>query len=106
MARNDGWVPQQHGAWAMLVVPYVSGVVLRAESGGLPAYLVPLLPFWLLGYFAFSAASLWLKAPAGRRGRLVRPLGTWLAASAVAGLLTLLLAGPQILWWVDRKSVV
>lgn len=99
MARNDGWIPQQHGAWAMLVVPFLCGVTLRAAAGDLPVHLAALLPFWLVGYMAFNAASLWLKAPPARRGRLRRPLVVWLGASSAAGLLTLALAGARILWW-------
>lgn len=100
MARRTGWVPNQHGAWAMLVVPFVAGVILRARDAALAPYLASLFVFWMLGYFAFFAASVWLKAPARRRPRLVPPLVTWTVLAAVAGVVTLLLAGPGILGWV------
>lgn len=99
MARKVGWVPRQHGAWAMLVVPYGAGVILRARSETLAWHLVPLLAFWLLGYFAFNAVSQWLKAPPKRRQQFVRPTVVYAGASAVMGLATLALAGWGILGW-------
>ena len=99
MGRTTGWVPNQHGAWAMLVLPFVVGVVLRARAGDLQPYLVPLFAFWMLGYFTFHAASQWLKAPPKRRPGFVRPSLVYAAAAAVAGLATLALAGWRILAW-------
>ena len=73
--KNRGWVPAQHGAWAMLVVPYAVGVLTRVRDGlPLPWFLAPLLAFWLLAYFAFNAVSVWLKAHPARRGPLVAPV--------------------------------
>ena len=61
--RMPAWVPKQHGAWAMLVVPYLAGLLVRVHDGaGVPAFAYPLFGFWLAGYFAFNAASTWLKA--------------------------------------------
>ncbi len=99
--RRTGWVPAQHGAWAMLVVPFLVGVAMRVRDGlPLPWFLLPLLGFWMLGYFAFNAGSLWLKAHPARRRPLVAPLITYAGASAAFGLLTLVGAGPGILGWV------
>jgi hypothetical protein len=42
------WIPQQHGAWAMLVVPFFGGVIL----GGFTPWQIALLPAWILGYAA------------------------------------------------------
>lgn len=99
MARSTGWVPNQHGAWAMLVVPFVAGVVLRARDAALAPHLVPLFAFWMVAYFAFHAASQWLKAPPKRRPGFVRPTVTYAAIAAALGLLTLALAGWGILGW-------
>lgn len=99
MSRATGWVPNQHGAWAMLILPFVVGVVLRARAGDLQAYLVPLFAFWMLGYFTFHAVSQWLKAPPKRRPALVRPSVVYAASATVAGLTTLALAGWPILGW-------
>ena len=40
------WVPQQHGAWAMLLVPFVAGAFL----GGWTGWHVLLLLAWVLAY--------------------------------------------------------
>lgn len=79
--RNDGWVPQQHGAWAMLVVPYLLGAIGLVRSGGTGPREWVVLPLlfvtWMIGYFAFNAATLWLKARPRRRPAFVRPILTY-----------------------------
>ncbi|QLQ15057.1 MAG: YwiC-like family protein [Micropruina sp.] len=97
--KTQGWVPNQHGAWAMLLGPYLAGVILRLRDADWQPYVIPLLACWLLGYFAFHAASLWLKAAPARRGRYRPALITYAAFSGTAGLLTLLLAGPGLAGW-------
>lgn len=100
--RNDGWVPQQHGAWAMLVVPYLLGAIGLVRSGGTGPREWVVLPLlfvtWMIGYFTFNAATLWLKARPRRRPAFVRPILTYGAVTAVAGLAVLALA-PRLLWW-------
>lgn len=97
--KTQGWVPNQHGAWAMLLGPYLAGVILRVRDQAWQPYLIPLLGCWLLGYFAFHAASLWLKAAPTRRERYRPAVLTYAAASAVTGGLTVLLAGPGLAGW-------
>ncbi|MGA8048079.1 MAG: YwiC-like family protein [Dermatophilaceae bacterium] len=90
--RSPGWVPSQHGAWAMLVTPLLVGLL---ASG--PTWThVPLTAFWFLGYFAFFATGLWLKSH--RKARYRPPVLVYSAAAAAAGLLTLL-ADPTLLRW-------
>lgn len=100
MARTTGWVPNQHGAWAMLVVPFAAGVILRARDAVLAVHLIPLFAFWMLGYFAFHAASQWLKAPPKRRPAFARPAVVYAAASAGLGVATLWLGGWGMAAWV------
>lgn len=90
------WLPRQHGAWAMLFLPYLVGVTLRVQSGTVPTYLWPLLPTWLLGYFTFNSLSLWLKS--GRKPLYVRPIVVYGGLTALFGGITLLLA-PKLLTW-------
>ncbi|MFC6619164.1 YwiC-like family protein [Deinococcus radiophilus] len=90
------WVPAAHGAWAMLLLPYLVGIMLRLAEGPLPAYIWPLLPTWLLGYFAYNALTLWLKS--GGKPRYLRPLAVYTGAAAVFGGLTLWLR-PELLNW-------
>lgn len=104
--RPARWVPNQHGAWAMLVVPFAVGTVARLESGEPSWFLVPLLLCWIAGYFAFFAASGWLKAPASRRGAWVRPFVIAAAITLLSGIATLVLAGPRLAWWIPGFVVL
>lgn len=73
------WIPPQHGAWAMLVVPFVLGVM----AGG-PALLhLLLLPAWLLAYLASYFFLQWLRVR--RRQRFVRPLVVYGSLLALTG---------------------
>lgn len=90
--RGPGWVPNQHGAWAMLASPLLVGIL----AGG-PAWVdLPLTAFWFVGYFAFFATALWLKA--GRRARWLPPVRVYGAASVALGVVV---AGmrPDLLRW-------
>lgn len=91
--RHLGWMPQQHGAWAMLAVPWIVGAV-RSEHGILRA--LPILACCLLGYLAFNAASLYLKS--GRRARYRRATVTYLVGCAVAAAAATV-ANPAIASW-------
>ena len=51
-------MPNEHGAWAMLIVPFAVG----ALDAGPKLATLPLLFAWLAGYFAFFAAGLWLRS--------------------------------------------
>lgn len=78
----------------MLATPLAVGILASS-----PQWVhLPLTAFWFLGYFAFFAAGLWLKAPPRRRVALVGPLRTYAAASAAMGALTLAL-DPTLLRW-------
>ncbi|HMT31629.1 MAG TPA: YwiC-like family protein [Dermatophilaceae bacterium] len=92
-ARSAGWVPQQHGAWAMLASPLVLGAL---ASG--PAWIhLPLAAFWFAGYFLFYAASMWLKS--GRKARYLPATRAYAGLAAVLGVVTAL-AAPGLLRWV------
>ncbi|WP_026927656.1 YwiC-like family protein [Granulicoccus phenolivorans] len=99
-----GWIPNQHGAWAMLLTPYLLGVTQRVLAGGWSAHLLPLFGTWLFGYFAFFAASQWLKSH--RQPRFRRPMLTWTAVAAGFGVLTLLWGTPVLLTWVPAYAVL
>lgn len=86
MARKRNWIPDQHGAWAMLVVPFLAGTLLAPHPG---REHVPLLAAWLLGYAAVFHGQQWLRLHArGLRSarRHTRPalvLGGACAAAAL-----------------------
>lgn len=90
--RGPGWVPNQHGAWAMLASPLLVGVL---ASG--PAWVhLPLAAFWFAGYFAFFATSLWLKA--GRRAKWFPPVRAYGLLSAALGSVVAVME-PDLLRW-------
>ncbi|MHB9857889.1 YwiC-like family protein [Streptomyces sp. YIM S03343] len=69
------WLPNQHGAWAMLLVPFAAGTIL----GGPTVWHAPLLIAWMFGYLAVFHAQQWLRLRRIARnpraaGRHVRPL--------------------------------
>ena len=90
------WLPQQHGAWAMLFLPFIVGVALRIQEGNFNIFAVPLLLLWLVGYFTFYDLSLWLKAR--NKTRYVRPLQVYGGLSAVLGAVVLWLEPTLIQW--------
>ncbi|WP_424211897.1 YwiC-like family protein [Streptomyces sp. BI20] len=82
------WIPDQHGAWAMLAVPFLAGTLLAPHPTPWHALL---LPTWVLGYIASFHAQQWLRLRRLSRnpraaGRHVRPalvLGGVFAACAL-----------------------
>lgn len=104
--RPAGWIPKQHGAWAMIIVPFITGLVLTTRLRPLDWGDATLGLTWLVGYFAFNAATLWLKSPARRRATYQPALLTHLGAAALFGLATLALKGWAILAWVPAYAVV
>lgn len=90
--RGPGWVPQQHGAWAMLVVPVAVGAALVGPTWRHALLLVA----WLVAFLAYNAAGLWLKA--SRRPRYLPPVRAYGVATGVLGL-ALVACAPSLLWW-------
>ncbi|WP_328309884.1 YwiC-like family protein [Streptomyces sp. NBC_00442] len=86
MSRSR-WLPNQHGAWAMLAVPFLAGTFL-----GHPGLAhLPLLAAWLLGYLAVHHGQQWLRLTRVSRNpkaprRHVRPALTFGAGALACGL--------------------
>ena len=78
--------------------PLLVGVV----AGGATWTHLPLAVFWLLGYFAFFATSVWLKSR--RRARHLPPVKVYAVASAVSGAVTAAL-DPSLLIWMPAFLV-
>ncbi|MEU9237308.1 YwiC-like family protein [Streptomyces subrutilus] len=79
------WIPDQHGAWAMLAVPFLAGTFLAPRPGWAHAVL---FAAWLLGYVAVFHAQQWLRLRVrGLRSarRHALPAVVFGAAFAVAG---------------------
>lgn len=91
--RTGRWVPPQHGAWAMLLLPFAAG--LLPAWGGRPVWWhVPLLVAWLAAYLFSYFAFLAVKT--GRTGRVRPQLLVYGAAAAATGL-PVVVARPAVL---------
>ena len=86
------WVPNQHGAGAMLVLPPAVGAV-RGEASWVHLWL---LAAWLVAYLAYFATTVWLRS--GRKTRYLRPVQVYGGVLAVVGG-GLLVVEPQLLRW-------
>ncbi|QNH95735.1 YwiC-like family protein [Corynebacterium anserum] len=109
-SRGNAWVPNQHGAWAMLIMPMFVGVILglllSPAAPGTPerfkvyALMAAIAVMWLFGYFAFYAFGLWHKTRSKQRKKEYRaPLVVYGAITVIAGLSALAMNW-QMLWWV------
>jgi hypothetical protein len=86
------YLPPQHGAWAMLVLPYLIGV---ACSRPVPLH-VPLLIAWLGGYLLSYYLLLTVKTR--RPGRVAGPLSLYTALTVPAATVVIGFR-PQVLWF-------
>ncbi|GHD92010.1 YwiC-like family protein [Streptomyces naganishii] len=80
------WLPNQHGAWAMLVVPFLAGTFLAGPT----PWHVPLLFAWLLCYLAVFHVQQWLRLRRNSRNpraaaRHVRPAAVFTTALVPLG---------------------
>ncbi|MCB7135030.1 YwiC-like family protein [Cellulosimicrobium marinum] len=94
--RPPGWVPNQHGAWPMLLLPFVVGTARGIQDAGFRPTTVALGALWLVGYLAYFAAGLWLKSR--RRPRYRRPMLTYGAVTVALGAVVLVLDPALALW--------
>lgn len=92
--KSGGWVPNQHGAWAMVILPCLAGLAWAGFGGHFRPGLVVLVAAWLVGYFAFFATSQWLKSR--RKPRFVTATVTYCTVAAVLAVVMLVL---QPGWW-------
>ena len=90
------WVPGQHGAWSMLVMPAIVGWVV----GGFSWVNLLLIPSWWGAYLTYWAWSQWLRTRSARkRALLLVPLIVYTAWTGLLGLVTLV-AAPYLLQWL------
>ena len=90
------WVPGQHGAWSMLVMPAIVGWVV----GGLSWVNLLFIPSWWGAYLTYWAWSQWLRTRSARkRALLLVPLIVYTAWTGLLGLVTLV-AAPYLLQWL------
>jgi hypothetical protein len=97
--RGPGWVPNQHGAWAMLIVPVLVGALLVGVTWRHGLLLIA----WLAAFLAFNATGLWLKA--SRRTRWWPPVRAYGVVTLVLGA-ALVASSPSLLWWAPVYGVL
>ncbi|SDU78059.1 YwiC-like protein [Arcanobacterium phocae] len=91
--RKTRWVPNYHGAWAMIFIPPILGII----AGGFVWQHIILLALWWVGYFDFFAIGLWLRSR--RKPRYLLPVLTYSSICAVLGL-ALAFLKPALLIWI------
>lgn len=102
--RSTGWVPNQHGAWAMLVVPWLLGFAAVLRNGGSVLSALMLLVTWLVGYFAFFAMSQWLRSRL--KPRFLPAVRTYAVTAGALGVGLLVLRPEWISWGVVFAPLV
>ena len=91
---RDGWIPDQHGAWPMTVLPIVIGAAL----GG-PTWEHLVLGFaWTTAFACFNAVEHWVKSPKRRRSAIIGAVVASGAVAAVSGGAYLAFR-PALAWW-------
>lgn len=98
-AGRRRWVPPQHGAWAMLAVPYLAGLLVAGYRWPDPPLAVAWLAGYLLSYFVFQAIK------SRRPGRFHAQL---LVYGCVAAPLTAVVvaARPAVLWYAPAYAAL
>ncbi|MGC5053956.1 YwiC-like family protein [Micromonospora sp. DT48] len=97
--KRRQFIPPQHGAWAMLLVPWLAAVLTL----GLRWPHLPLLGAWLTGYLL--SYYLLQAVKTGRFGRFRVQLWTYGVPTALLGGLVLLLR-PDLLWYAPAYAVL
>ncbi|MET9888059.1 YwiC-like family protein [Streptomyces sp. NPDC006430] len=88
--RRRQWVPPQHGAWAMLLVPYLGGLI----TAGFSWVQLPLLIAWTAGYMLSYFTLLAVKTH--RLGKVREQVTVYGGVTLAAGL-TVVIARPHVL---------
>lgn len=99
-------MPNQHGAWAMLISPAVLGLIVGlvmfartdAPATRLAVFLAVSVA-WFFGYFSFFAFVLAATARnPQRRAQYLKPVYVYGIVS-LAGIAAALLLQPELIWW-------
>lgn len=90
--RKISWIPNQKGAWMMVLVPYLAGVA----GGGFRWQHILVGVFWLSGYSLFFAAENWLKSRRSAAYRL--PMRLWFLVTAMLAAVALWFCGALLPW--------
>ena len=89
--RSQGWMPNQHGAWFMLFIPPLMGMILQPSWAAVPLFIT-----WWAGYFTYFAITIWVKSRL--RPKHLPPVLTYGAITALAGIAALITQWQLIAW--------
>ncbi|PQM75229.1 YwiC-like family protein [Corynebacterium sp. J010B-136] len=89
--RSQGWMPNQHGAWFMLFIPPLMGMILQPSWAAVPLFIT-----WWFGYFTYFAITIWVKSRL--RKKHLPPVLTYGAITALAGIAALITQWQLIAW--------
>ena len=89
--RSQGWMPNQHGAWFMLFIPPLMGLILQPSWAAVPLFIT-----WWAGYFTYFAITIWVKSRL--RPKHLPPVLTYGAITALAGIAALITQWQLISW--------
>lgn len=70
--KTSTGIPNQKGAWAILLVPILVGLVARNRDFGLNWVHLPLTFFWIYGFCWFNTFGIWAKTSKAGRGNQSR----------------------------------
>jgi hypothetical protein len=93
------WLPPQHGAWAMLLVPYLAGLIVVGVSW----VDLPLLVAWVVSYLASYYLMMAVKT---KRLQRVRPQLFSYGTIALAAAVITIAARPKLLLFAPVLAVV
>ncbi|MEV4701906.1 YwiC-like family protein [Actinoplanes sp. NPDC049316] len=93
------FVPPQHGAWAMLLLPYLAGVVVA----GFRVPDLPLLGAWIAGYLLSYFA---LQALKTRRPQRFREQLIWYGSVTAVLAVPVIVTSPQVLLFAPAYAVL
>lgn len=93
------FVPPQHGAWAMLLLPYVVGVTLAGPQWPHLPLLVAWLAGYLLSYYVFQAVK------TRRPRRFAEQLWAYALVTAPFALVVVLVR-PAVLWYAPAYAAL
>lgn len=89
----NGWIPDQHGAWPMALMPLTAGLIITTPK-------TPALTFltlaWVSGFLLFSVSEKYIKSRFRPR---YRPATITYAILAAAFTALTLLTAPNLFWW-------
>lgn len=91
---RSGWFPTEHGAYAMVIMPFWIG----AGLAGVCWSHALLFLAWMVSYFAFFAATLWLRS--GFKDRYFRPVQVYGVFTGILGATNIILHTPLLEWGV------